>query len=131
MLCKKRYLQECLSAVIGQKQAKICHEIYRRNPKYFFTRQHTWHRFNFDQKLWLTDWLIESVAYRLYINPWYCDYLLSHVEADNMASTYFEFPNGHRIPGIQTQDLLISRPTLYHWANSYYRTPLYRTFWVW
>ena len=28
------------------------------------------------------------------------DYLLSRVEADNMASTYFEFPNGPRIAGI-------------------------------
>ena len=53
-----------------------------------------------------------------YINPWYHDYLLSHVEVDNMASTCFEFPNGPRIPGIWTRDLLISKLTLYHWANS-------------
>ena len=50
-----------------------------------------------------------------YLNPWYRDYLLSRVEADNMASTYFEFPNGRRITGIWTQDLLISKPTLYRY----------------
>ena len=35
-----------------------------------------------------------------------------------MASTYFEFPNGPRNAGIWTRDLSISKPTLYHWANS-------------
>ena len=37
---------------------------------------------------------------------------------NTMASTYFDFLNRPRIAGIWTWDLPISKPMLYHWANS-------------